>query len=206
MERLNDIARDIGKDWVESPYYEDAEKFIDTQWDGLIWPFIQGSDFSNTIDLAAGHGRNTKKLKKIAQKLWVVDMNKENVEFCKLRFAKDDRIVFLLNDGVSLSGVQDESITFIYCFDAMVHFDSDIIRNYLKEFQRVLVPGGRGFCHHSNYSSNPTGDFRENPGWRNYMSDNLFAHYCMKEELAVIKQKVIDWEIPEMDCFSLFEK
>lgn len=167
---MRDRARDIGKDWVESSYYEDAEKFIDTQWYGLIWPFIQGSDFSNAIDLAAGQGQNIKKLKEISQKIWVVCMNKDNIEFCKSRFAKDHRIVFLLNDGVSLSRVQDESITPTCCFDAMVHFDSDIIRNYLQEFQRVLAPGGKGFCHHPNYSSNPTGDFRENPGWRNNMS------------------------------------
>lgn len=208
MNQLKDLAKDVGQDWISSTYYDDAEKFIDIQWDGLVWPFINGNDFTNIIDLAAGHGRNTEKLKEIAKKITIVDINSENIEYCRLRFENDNNISFMETDGISLHGVEDSSVTFIYCFDAMVHFDSDVVRNYLKEFQRVLVPGGRGFCHHSNHSHNPGGSYRDNPGWRNYMSDSLFSHYCQKEGLKIIKQKTIDWIKPgdQLDCVSLFEK
>ena len=49
-------------------------------------------------------------------------------------------------------------------------------------------------------------DVHRNPGWRNFMSQALFAHYCSKEGLAVVKSRVIDWELPGSDCITLFRK
>jgi ubiquinone/menaquinone biosynthesis C-methylase UbiE len=97
-------------------------------------------------------------------------------------------------------------VTLVYTFDSMVHFDSDVIRAYMKEFYRILKPGGHCFCHHSNYTGNPGGDFTTNPHWRNFMSKELFAHYAIKEGFKIIEQKVIDWSVPNLDCLSLIQK
>ena len=193
--------------WAKSPYYDEAEAFIVDQWQQLIWPMIYDCDFSCVVDLAAGHGRNSKLLREAAGQLIVVDINQENVDFCKQRFAGDPKFRFLKNDGCSLEGIADESVSLIYTFDAMVHFDSDVVRSYLREFRRVLRPGGRGFCHHSNYTGNPSGDFRQDPNWRNFMSQQLFHHYCAKEGLSVVRSQVIDWSgAPQHDCLTVFEK
>src|SRR5438876_4592545 len=63
-ERLRGAALQVGRDWKGSPYYDAAEQGIETQWRELIWPFLtevqeDGVDFSLTVDLAAGHGRNS---------------------------------------------------------------------------------------------------------------------------------------------------
>jgi len=204
---LAQVAREVGDDWKESPYYDSAERYMKDLWEGLIWGFIKDCDFSCVVDLAAGHGRNTEKLREVGQKIYLVDINEENVQFCRKRFAGDGRITFLKNDGVKLSGIADGEATLVYCFDAMVHFDSDIIRSYLREFGRVLKPGGHGFCHHSNYDKNPGGNFRDNPAWRNFMSQSLFHHYCAKEGLEVVRSQVIDWgEVPKLDCMTLLKK
>jgi hypothetical protein len=89
-----------------------------------------------------------------------------------------------------------------------VHFDSDVIRAYLAEFARVVKKGGHVFCHHSNYSSNPTGDFREGIRGRNFMTKELFAHYAAKEGFEIVRQRVIDWlhDNSNIDCFSLLRK
>ena len=97
-------------------------------------------------------------------------------------------------------------MTLVYTFDSMVHFDSDVVREYLKEFRRVLRPGGHGFCHHSNYTGSPGGDFTKSPHWRNFMSKELFAHYCAKEGLTILEQRVIDWTCSKLDCLSVFQK
>jgi tetratricopeptide (TPR) repeat protein len=89
----------------------------------------------------------------------------------------------------------------------MVHFDSEIVRAYLGECARVLAPGGRGFCHHSNFTGDPAGDMRGHGAWRNFMSQALFAHYCAKAGLHVLRARVIDWSgHQELDCLTLFEK
>lgn len=205
--KLARLAEDVGADWKHPPYYYDsAEQYMEDAWTHTIWPFISQCDFSCVVDLAAGHGRNTRKLREISNKLYVVDINEENIQFCRERFAGDDKIIFIQNDGCTLNGISDEEVTLIYCFDAMVHFDSDIVRAYLSEFHRVLKPGGYGFCHHSNYDKNPGEQFRDNPGWRNFMSQPLFIHYCVKENLEVVRSRIIDWDTPSQDCLTLFRK
>lgn len=205
--QLIKTAQYVGNAWKEAPYYDEAEQRIGWEWSDYVWPIIQGSNFSIVMDLAAGHGRNSEKLRSLANQIYIVDINEENIAFCRQRFAGNDRFVFIQNNGATLDQIPDNTLTFVYCFDAMVHFDSDVVRSYLGEFRRILKPGGRGFCHHSNTTKYPGGDVHQNPGWRNFMSKEMFAHYCVKEGLHPIKARVIDWGgRPGSDCLSLFEK
>ncbi len=132
---------------------------------------------------------------------------------CKQRFAKHpraDRLRYHTNVGSSLSVVADASITFVYCWDAMVHFDRRVIRAYLKEIERILVPGGRGALHYSNYGAQQNGEetnWRDNPHWRSSMTRELFNGYCDELGLNVVADRLLEWDgIPEMDCASVFEK
>jgi ubiquinone/menaquinone biosynthesis C-methylase UbiE len=204
--QLQQLASYVGDDWKQQPYYDEAEAHMEKQWQQTIWPFIQESDFTTVLDLAAGHGRNSAKLIEFAGKIYIVDINQENIDFCKKRFADNRRFEFHRNDGCSLSFIPTHTLSLVYCFDAMVHFDSDVVRAYLREFARVLRSGGHGFCHHSNYTQRPGGDVHQNPGWRNFMSEALFAHYCVKEGLQVVKSRVINWSAPGSDCVTLFRK
>ncbi len=187
-------------------YYDAAEQHIDAQWSALIWPMIKEFRFTTVLELAAGRGRNSEKLAAIADSLIVVDFVEENIDACRKRLARFEQVRFVTNDGATLAGVVDDSVSFIYSFDSMVHFDSDVVRSYLYEFNRVLQPGGTGFCHHSNYVKNPAAPFDRNPHARNFMSKELFAHYCHKAGLEIIESRVIDWQEPELDCLTVFRK
>jgi len=207
-EELVALAKVVGDDWAYGPYYDEAEPAMDAQWRDTIWPFIEGSDFSSVVELAAGHGRNSAKLLELARRLYLVDINSVNIEFLRARFGDDERVVYIHNNGVDLAEIEDEAATFVYSFDAMVHFDSDVVRAYLREFNRVLAPEGRGFCHYSNYTGNPTGSYREHPGWRNFMSRELFEHYLAKEGLTPLRSFVINETLDRTssDAITLFEK
>jgi ubiquinone/menaquinone biosynthesis C-methylase UbiE len=133
--------------------------------------------------------------------LYLVDINESNIAFLRERFAKAKNIEYVLTNGIDLSDIADDAATFIYSFDSMVHFDSDVVRAYLHEFARVLRPGGRGFCHYSNYVGNPTGTYRDHPGWRNFMSRELFEHYATKEGLRVVESAIVN----DTDAVTLFE-
>jgi len=204
---LKTIADDIGKDWkARDSYYDEAEATAQDAWDVTLWPHLEGLDSERILEIAPGHGRFSMRLRKLCQSLTLVDINEENLIFCRERFAGDDAFQYIQTDGFTLPGVEDVSLDLVFSWDSMVHFDSDIIRAYLGEIQRVLKPGGHAVLHHSNYTANPGGDFRENPHWRNFMSAPLFAHYAIKAGLQVEKQHIFKWEIPELDCLSVLKK
>ena len=187
-------------------YHLDAEAGMDEQWTTLIWLLIKDSDFSVTVDLAAGYGRNSVKLLPQAGLLILVDINQECIDYCRRRFQDRPNVRFVKNDGASLKEIGDASVTFVYSFDAMVHFDSDVVRSYLREFQRILKPGGTCFCHHSNSMAQPGGGLTP-PHSRNFMSKELYAHYGMKAGLTVVQQTVIEWGgCKNLDCLSTLKK
>src|ERR1700728_1528012 len=191
-EALSKLAAYSADPWTPyNSYFADAEAGMESLWKDLVLPFIEGSEFSHTIDLAAGHGRNSVILSTLAERLTIMDIQPGNIEICKQRFSGRTGVEFVVNNGFDLRPVRDEDVTLVYCFDAMVHFDSDVIRSYLRDTFRVLVAGGRGFFHHSNYTGGH--DWRMNTGARNFMSKEMFAHYAIKEGLNILSQRVIDW-------------
>ena len=104
--RLCKLARSSGDPFRGGPYYDVAEPDMDRQWENLIWPMLKdkGIDFHCVLDLAAGHGRNSAKLRRQAARIIIVDINQENIDVCRERFEGDDRFVYVKNDGVSLAG------------------------------------------------------------------------------------------------------
>ncbi len=205
-ETLASLAAYSGDPWSPgNPYFAEAEKVGLWLWDNVIWPFIGDSDFSESLDLAAGHGRNSVFLLKCAKRLTITDIQPGNLDACMYRFEGHDGISYFVGNGYDFQPQADSSLTMVYCFDAMVHFDSDVVRSYLRDTLRVLKPGARAFFHHSNYTGGH--DWRTNPNSRNFMSKELFAHYALKEGLVVERQKVINWgHLVDSDCLTLVTK
>jgi len=191
QDALQTLARRVGDDWKDSEYYAEAEAVLDDDWEALIWPQLRDCDFTSVVEVAAGHGRHSEKLRHLTPHLVLVDINRENLDVLRQRFAGARNITYVHNDGVSLTEIPDRTVTLVYTFDAMVHFDSDVVRAYLREFARILHPGGRALCHYSNYSAEPTGSYRTHPGWRNFMSRELFEHYAWKEGLTPVVSQLI---------------
>jgi ubiquinone/menaquinone biosynthesis C-methylase UbiE len=211
----------VAQDWRvgarASAYYDRAEK---EDWLVVFWErkakFRQLFDRLNTqtlVELACGHGRHTARIfdnhqifTKI-ERMYLMDVNNENVTVCKERFKNNKSIIPLVNNGYNFQPLDDESVTAIFCYDAMVHFEYDAVVSYIDDASRILIPGGRALLHHSNYDKSPGADYSSNPGWRNFMSKNLFAHVAIRAGFKIVEQLVIDWDdYRTLDCISLIEK
>jgi ubiquinone/menaquinone biosynthesis C-methylase UbiE len=179
---LDELAHYSGDPWQpKNPFFDRAEADMQNAWERLIWPFIGNAvDFTDTLDLAAGHGRNSEYLLRHAKTLVIMDIQPGNVETCRARFASRDNVSYYVCTGYDLQPLPDNSLTLAYCFASMVHFDSDVVRSYLRDARRVLRPGGRAFFHHSNYTGGH--DWRKNPESRNFMSREFFAHYAIRSD------------------------
>jgi hypothetical protein len=84
----------------------------------LVYPFLDGCGFAQTVDLACGHGRNTPKLLPLANALIEPDVQPGNIEVCRQRFAASPTARFECNNGYDFWPVPDRWATLVYCFDS----------------------------------------------------------------------------------------
>jgi ubiquinone/menaquinone biosynthesis C-methylase UbiE len=141
--------REAGDEWSGSaahcgqPYAEWKRELVRT----FITPYTEGA---RVLEVAPGHGRWTEHLLQRAKSVDLVEINASCLDRCRERFADHSNVSYHLTDGCSLEFLPDESIDFIWSFDSFVHMDSDVIQGYLREFARVLAPGGTGVIHHAD--------------------------------------------------------
>ena len=132
------------------------------------------------------------------------------MERSRRRFAEHPHATFIQNDGLTLEGVEDGSVDFVFSFDSLVHAERDVIESYLHELARKLAPDGIGFIHHSNVGqyANPTTlrlPFRNYGARGRTMTAAVFAELCEAAGLACTGQELINWHMePLNDCLSLF--
>jgi SAM-dependent methyltransferase len=216
-------TRLVGEDWKASLspyanlYYEEGEK---EEWLQAFWApktkfrkYFDKLDLRIIVELACGHGRHTAyvlrspHLRHRLECIYVIDINEENVLFCQKRFFNDAFVRPTANNGYDFQPLKNNSVTSIFCYDAMVHFEYDAVIHYLTDAYRILKPGGRALLHHSNYDKSPGAVNTSNPHGRNFMNKNLFAHIANRVGFIVLEQSVIHWDtFRNLDCISLIEK
>lgn len=211
---MTNMTKKIADDWKQHEYYEQAEQSLSPFWDkdSIFYKHFSTLDVSNVVELACGHGRHVPQYINKSNSVSLVDVNVENIDFCKNRFIEySDKINYYVNQGNDFSEIKDNLITAVFSYDAMVHFDILAIGNYLKESYRILVPGGKCLFHHSNYTKSPLNFYQHNPHWRNFMSADIFANIATIAGLKIISQDIIGWGVGNqrffnIDCLSLLEK
>lgn len=213
--QVKDHVQVINDDWRQSNYYDAAES---AEGDWSFWsdakPFermFRTLDRRVLVELACGHGRHTAYLLRQPAyadtgRIYLLDVNEENVEFCRKRFAGIPAVAVYRNSGHDFRPIGDTEASAIFCYDAMVHFEYDTVISYIKDAMRILARGGRALFHHSNYDKAPGNSYRDNPDWRNFMSKALFAHIALRSGFLVLEQVVLNWTTPETDCLTLLEK
>lgn len=204
------LAESVGHDWRETPYYDEAEPHAPFFWNpaGPVRPLFDRLPAGMMLDLACGAGRHVARLLEFAEKLIATDINPENIQRCRERFEGERRLTLRVGNGYDFKPLKKESVSAIVSYDSMVHFDPDVVRSYLFDTPRVLAPGGMALFHHSNYSAAPTAEYYgDNPGARNFMSKELFAHWAAKSGMRVLEQVTFEWDHePDLDCVTLLQK
>jgi SAM-dependent methyltransferase len=194
-------------------YFANAEEVMVTQWTHTIWPIIKDEDFSSTLEIACGHGRNTEFLRRYAKSIDLVDVNQTCIDACERRFgSQKDGCAFRyhVTTGNSLP-VAGGSVSFVYTWDSMVHFDKLVVRDYVHDVFRVLKPGGTAFLHHSNYGTvAPDSSWTKNHGNRSDMTAELMREYAQDAGLTIKFQRLSGmadgWGMDDLDCLSLLAK
>lgn len=187
-----------------------------SQWFNIIRPRLNKCLPSRTVlEIACGWGRWTKFLLNETQEYFGFDISKPGIESCQNRYlfeVSNNKANFYLNDGKSLSQIQDNSIDFIFSFDSLVHVNMDAIESYLTEAQRVLTDKGRMFIHHSNMMEYEkvldVHDVTNNPHGRSpYVNAKGVNTLAKNIGLNIVSQEKICWQSSVLnDCFTMLSK
>jgi ubiquinone/menaquinone biosynthesis C-methylase UbiE len=176
--------------WTEWDWSKSGEEWSNTpEWkksliENVLMPNIPGG--SRILEIGPGAGRWTEYLVSKAKKLTLVDLTPKCIELCKLRFSKFSNIEYFVNDGKDLSFIISDSIDRIWSWDVFVHIQADDIKNYIKEFSRILSPCGQGIIHHSKKGKNEI-------GWRSNMTAEKMKEFCSEYGLELVKQ-IESWD------------
>ena len=124
---------------------------VEMQWHALLLPRIGSWLPAPTIvEIGCGYGRWTAYLKDKCANLIAVDVSAQCVEGCAARFRNHAHVRVTQNDGATLPTVTDNSVDFVFSFDALPLADVPTVDSYIMEIARVLRPGAGAFLHHSN--------------------------------------------------------
>lgn len=206
---LEELVSISGNAWADSPYYENAEKWIDVFWgeNTLFLRLFQTLDLSNVLELSCGYGRHAERVAPLAGALSVMDIFDNNLEVCRERLKSYGNVHYFKGNGHSFEPLDDGSITSIFCYDAAVHFEPELVKAYLADAARVLSPGGRFLLHHSNLDAPRNQSYGQNPHARNHMPGPLFDEYVSASGLEILESHVIPWGgMEELDRVSLLVK
>ena len=175
--------------------------------ESIFYQMFSTLDLENVVELACGRGRHVPQYLKKAGHATLVDILEKNISYCQKRFPNENKISYYVNNGYDLHKLTADNYTSLFTYDAMVHFESIDVFNYLKETHRILKKGGKALFHHSNNTENYSVTFETGRSGRNYMSRDLFAHFADRAGLKVRKQHLLDWSgHKELDCLTLVEK
>jgi len=197
---------------IGSPYYAAAENWLSAFWseDGIFFPHFKKLDLKSTVDLACGHGRHTQKIVDHAGHVTVVDINKSNIDACRKRFADRENVSYVVNSGCDLSGIKNNAVTSLFCYDAMVHFEAFDVISYVQEIARILARNGKALLHYSVDDTRPEQSYEASPHWRNYFSQSLMHHVASRSGLRIAESETFPWPVgtsgPHTDGLVLLQK
>jgi ubiquinone/menaquinone biosynthesis C-methylase UbiE len=215
---VRDYTSQIAGEWADNPYYAEAEQWTAPFWSdaSVFRDYFSALDPQFLLDLACGHGRHAAQildrpdLAGRIEKLTLVDVNQANIDACKARFAGRHAVDYVVNNGSDLCGIDGNSQTGLFCYDAMVHFEAEDVIAYLGEIARVLKPGGRAVLHYSNLQRHPGKSYRETPHCRNFFSQTMMRHFSQRKGLVAVRWTTLDWGAHpvsrKIDALILLEK
>jgi SAM-dependent methyltransferase len=97
---------------------------------------------SRALDFGCGVGRLCQALGDHFGEVWGVDISARMIELANARNRHGDRVRYVLNDSDRLAAFAGGSMDFVYSNLVLQHMQPSFARGYLREFLRILAPGG----------------------------------------------------------------
>jgi SAM-dependent methyltransferase len=94
------------------------------------------------VDFGCGLGRTTQALAEYFDEVYGLDIAPSILKLASSYNVYPHSCEYILNETTDLSRFRDNSIDFVCSFGVLQAVNSELFRNYLSAFMRILVPGG----------------------------------------------------------------
>lgn len=214
MPRSDAFAEQIVNMWktetsFDYAYFDKVESMTDAFWKpgSVFREQFEELNLDTILEIACGKGRHTAQIASRCRLIYAADTSVDALAELAIRFNDQPNVRPILVTGQSsLPDIADETVTAVFSYDAMVHFEMLTMAGYFQEIARVLRSDGRVLLHHSNFGANPEGKFTDNPGWRNFMTTDIVRYLASRNGLEVVSQRVFDWAAPGSDALTQMRK
>lgn len=135
------IAEKQGSKWKVEEFFQTGNREIESVIEHLK---SQGLSLKpgKALDFGCGVGRLTQALTTYFDQVYGVDIAPSMIELAEKYNRHRDKCKYLLNAVPNLRVFPENMFTFVYTNLVLQHIEPRYSKHYLKEFLRVLVPGG----------------------------------------------------------------
>jgi len=130
-----------GNKWKPDDFFKTGEEEIES-----VIKYIESLGISSSqkraLDFGCGVGRLTQALCRYFDEACGVDIAPSMIELARKYNRYPNKCKYYLNEANNLSLFKDNSFDFIYSKIVLQHIEPKYSKNYIKEFLRVLSPGG----------------------------------------------------------------
>ncbi len=140
--------------WDEDEFFETGESFVEEK---LAWVRSIAGELPNgpVLDFGCGLGRLTQPLSQHFSSAVGVDISATMIARAEAANRHGDRCTFFLNERSDLGAFDDASFGFVCTHIVLQHMPLALSAGYLREFMRVLRPGGLAFIQMNEVTRNP---------------------------------------------------
>lgn len=127
--------------WDLPEFFETGQREIERvlqEVAALNFPLRRG----RALDFGCGVGRLTQSLGDHFDECYGVDIAPSMIQLARQYNRHDDRCTYLLNEADNLAILADHHFDFIYCILVLQHMRPEYSTKYMREFVRILAPGG----------------------------------------------------------------
>lgn len=107
------------------------------------------------LDFGCGLGRLTQPLADRFDEAVGVDIAASMIEGARAANQRGSRCRFVLNERDDLTIFADNEFDFVFSFLVLQHMPPSLAERYMREFVRILKPGGIAYFQMTEYSRNP---------------------------------------------------
>ncbi len=141
LEAILDRSGKRDRPWDAEEFFATGEREIDDALKSIKELNI-AIPFQKALDFGCGVGRLTQALAGRFHEVFGVDIAPSMIELANQYNRHAENCHYVLNTRDDLSGFSDASVNFIYSVITLQHMHPRFSKKYLKEFLRILAPGG----------------------------------------------------------------